>query len=574
MAFRVARMARTKSGACKARKGIPADIRDEYAALHGRRWEELFRAPPDVPPQRAKVLRATWEAEIETRIATLRAKKRGEGHDLTQRQAHALAGEWYRWYTSQHEEDPGAAGQWAKLREVLWLLLEDAAGDPETHQIDLEAPEVRAEIHPKLADEAKTAQFLASKGEVLTPSAMTLFLDAVLYEFLEATTLLERRASRDYSPDKHLQTLPEYRKAPPLVQGSGKTCVELFRAYVAAVKPRPSTIRGQLVVFTTLDKYLDGRNVQDMSADEAQRWIASLVTAERSPVRVRRTYIAALRAVLNWALLQKLVIANPFAGVSITIPRKVLTRDRAFTEAEQQTILKAALAITDSTNNTKSPFKAACRWVPWLCAYSGARGGEMTQLRGQDIKPRGDFFVIEITPAAGTVKGSIPRTVPIHEHVIAQGFIDYVRSRGNGPLFYDPSPKKDATDTQVPPDIIRPKREPYTKVREKLAAWVRKIGVTDPGVQPLHGWRHTFQQIAARYMTERIYDEITGHTPLSVGRGYGRPTVEDMEGALNKFPRYKLDRASPNKPQGSPRARITPSNHQSSMAPLARAIVA
>lgn len=46
-----------------------------------------------------------------------------------------------------------------------------------------------------LADEAKTAQFLADKGEALTPAAMELFLDAVLQEFLEATDLLKRRAA-------------------------------------------------------------------------------------------------------------------------------------------------------------------------------------------------------------------------------------------------------------------------------------------------------------------------------------------------------------------------------------------
>jgi hypothetical protein len=132
MAFRVARMARTKSGALKARKSIPADIRDEYAALHGRRWEELFRAPPDVSPQRAEALRAEWEAEIETRFATLRAKKRGEGHDLTQKQAHALAGEWYRWFIGLHEENPGSPDRWEDLRKALDAIIPiDDETDPQ-----------------------------------------------------------------------------------------------------------------------------------------------------------------------------------------------------------------------------------------------------------------------------------------------------------------------------------------------------------------------------------------------------------------------------------------------------------
>jgi hypothetical protein len=53
---------------------------------------------------------------------------------------------------------------------------------------------------------------LASKGEALTPAAMTLFLDAVLHEFLTVTRRLKRLAAGDYSADQHLLTLPDYRR--------------------------------------------------------------------------------------------------------------------------------------------------------------------------------------------------------------------------------------------------------------------------------------------------------------------------------------------------------------------------
>src|SRR5262249_43421401 len=157
-------------------------------------------------------------------------------------------------------------------------------------------------------------------------------------------------------------------------------------------------------------------------------------------------------------------------GVSITVPKKVINREdgRAFSEAEQQTILKAALAIP---NIPKRTFAAACRWIPWLCAYSGARAGEIAQLRGQDIEPRDDYVVMKIRPDARAVKGSVARTVPIHEHVIKQGFLDYVNSKGKGPLFYNPAPKDDGNT-----DITKPKRPRYVKTRERLAAWVRSLG--------------------------------------------------------------------------------------------------
>jgi integrase len=553
-------MARVKSGSLKARKGIPKDVRDAYQALYGKRHEELFRAPPDCSPQRAKALHGAWLEEIESRIATIRAKQRGEGHDLTAHQAHGLAGEWYRWYTRLHEENPGQPKQWAEHSEFLLDRIADVAGewvedrDGYHCELDFKAPGVRQEIHPIIADEAKTTQFLASRGEVLTPAAMTLFLDEVLQEFLVATDLLKRRAVRDHSPDPHLQTLLEYRKTKPVALGAGKTCLELFEAYINAAKPAPSTVNRWRVIFTTLDEHLDGRDIDAFSADDAQRWARSLVIDKRSRRTVSDVWVTAAKTVFAWALAEKHIAANPFADVSIHVPKKVINREdgKAFSDKEQQIILKAALAIKD----TKRPFRAACRWVPWLCAYSGARAGEITQLRVQDIERQDGFVAMKIKPEAGAVKGSMPRTVPIHEHVIEQGFLDYVNARGSGPLFYDP-----AKDASVNTDITKPKRPRYVKTRERLAEWVRGLGITDTEIQPNHAWRHTFKQRAARAKIEKVVrDTICGHATKAVADDYEKPNVKDMAKALKLFPRYRIDnqpQATPATPNSPKRSRAT-----------------
>jgi hypothetical protein len=381
MAFRTAGMTRVKSGAFKARKGIPKDVRDDYHALYGLRWEELFRAPAGCPLHRAKVLRSEWEAEIDSRIAALRAKQRGEGHDLSHREARALAGEWYRWFVGQHEENPGKSSHWKGLRDALWHLLESVAADYETHEIDMEALEVREEIHPKLADEAKTAQFLASKGEVLSPAAMEMFLDAVLQEFLEAAKLLKRRASGDYTPDQHLQTLPVYRKAtPPVAPRSGKTAMQLFEGYIPAAGLAAGTVGRWRVVFTTLDAHLAGRDIDALFDDEAQQWITGLVTKERSAFTVMNIWVAAIKAVGAWAVKQRLIARNPFVDCSVPVPKKTRHREtQAFSADEIRLILTNGSAIKDTT----TPALATRRWVPWICAYSGARAGEITQLRGR-----------------------------------------------------------------------------------------------------------------------------------------------------------------------------------------------
>ncbi|PSJ53134.1 hypothetical protein [Pseudaminobacter soli (ex Li et al. 2025)] len=71
---------------------------------------------------------------------------------------------------------------------------------------------------------------------------------------------------------------------------------------------------------------------------------------------------------------------------------------------------------------------------------------------------------------------------------------------------------------------------------------MRKLGITDTGVSPNHGWRHTFKRRAARAKIEqRLRDAFCGHTPANVGSIYERPTVEDLAEAIKDFPRYPVD---------------------------------
>src|SRR6266436_4317220 len=152
-------------------------------------------------------------------------------------------------------------------------------------------------------------------------------------------------------------------------------------------------------------------------------------------------WVTALKAVGAWAVKQRHIARNPFADCSVRVPKKMRHREtQAFSPNEIRLILSSAGAI----KNTRRPAIAARRWVPWVCAYSGARAGEITQLRGQDVIERDGVKALRITPDAGPVKTRKARTVPLHEHLIAQGFLDFVDSKGKGPLFYYPEPEASA----------------------------------------------------------------------------------------------------------------------------------
>jgi integrase len=524
-----------------ARKGLPKDIREDYARLYAVKREAQLKLPAATSRHEALVRFGEWVAEVETRIATLRAQRKGEGRPLTKLNALALAGQWYTWFLKLHEEDPGPAKRWRDMSEYLvWNVIRPEA--PESYEENskadpnwewAKAPEVRAAVRPQIAELARVATFLATQGIALNASAYALFVDAVSDNLQLALARLERRANGDYSHDDTPESFPQYTDGP--ARSSGVSCWELFEAYVKATRPAETTVSRWRVVFLEMQKKFAHVGAEGITEDAARAWIHGLMTENRKAQTVREIWLSSSRTVFTWAKGHKLVHRNPFAEVKVDVPRKAVTREdgKAFTDKEVRTILKASLAYT----NPATPTERARRWVPWLCAYSGARAGEITQLRGSDIVERSGLSVMKLTPEAGTMKTGKVRMVPLHKHIIAQGFLEMVKQVGKGPLFYYEAKTQRAAD-----DPLKPPRSRAQTARAHLGTWVRELGIDDREVSPTHSFRHTFKRIAeAVGITEKVHDAITGHTPATEGRKYGPPSIVDMANALKKFPRYNVN---------------------------------
>jgi integrase len=521
---------RNGNGSWSARKRIPDDVRDEYAALHGPRLEAKFFAPVGTTAPMAKQQFSEWLAETEAHITAIRAKRNGEGIALTERQARALAGEWYEWFVARHPTSN--LKKWEALRDEVHEAMREAVGDAEWERNEpddlwRDDEELRRTVRPVLADVGETAQFLAMKGQVLSREAHDRFVDWLYEDLSAALRRLIRQAQGDYRDDGYAKRFPKFEAT-----DAGETPQQLFDRWVNERKPAVSTVDTWRYFFSDMSAHFEGRSGGSISPHEAQAWIAGLIGKERSAATVRNNWLRASKTVFGWATEHKLIPRNPFADVKITVPKRVKLREtQAFLPDERRIILKAALEVGD----TDTPDKAAKRWVPWLCAYTGARPGEITQLRGKDVIEREGIYALRLTPEAGAVKGGKVRAVPLHQHLIEQGFLKFVAQHGAGPLFYRAS-------AQIGGDGADKKKPRYAQARQRLAAWVRSLGVIDKELSPNHAWRHTFKQIADRAgISERTSDYITGHANRSVGAAYGAPTLDDMAEALKKFPRYKLD---------------------------------
>jgi len=205
----------------------------------------------------------------------------------------------------------------------------------------------------------------------------------------------------------------------------------LFDGYIAERKPSPSTVRSWRPIMAHLIRTLGHDDASRVTPRDLIEWKNGLLAdvdgeglASRSHRTVADVYLASVKVVFGWAVDNLRIPTNPARDIKVRVPKPIKLREAGFTDAEALTILRAAM-IPPTTNLAPENILAR-RWVPWLCAYTGARVNEIGQLRGQDVQQMEGIWTIRITPEAGTVKNKAARIVPLHAHLIEQGFIEVV----------------------------------------------------------------------------------------------------------------------------------------------------
>ena len=314
------------------------------------------------------------------------------------------------------------------------------------------------------------------------------------------------------------------------------TITGIFEGYAAQDGSKPTTVKQFRAIINHLVAFLRHDDANAVTLRDLVPWREHLRTEPmangkpRSAKTINDSYLAAANAVFSYGVNQLLIPANPAVGLSkVRVTKAAKLREKDFTKAERKKILSAALV--PASGNLSPPRAFARRWVPWLCAYTGARVNEITQLRKEDVQQIEGVWTIRITPEAGGVKTNEARTVPIHAHLIEQGFVEAATGKPDGPLFYNPGLERGGSD-----------RGQHKKVGMFLAKWVRKdLKITDPAIQPNHAWRHTFKSICLEAgIEERAADYVQGHAPKGQGRRYGANTIPALANQLSKFPRFEF----------------------------------
>jgi integrase len=220
-------------------------------------------------------------------------------------------------------------------------------------------------------------------------------------------------------------------------------------------------------------------------------------------------------------------IVKPRRGVTLKVGKKPRQRPKGFTDEEACAVLGAALGYAVAPQEHRK-IAAAKRGAPWLCAYTGARIGEIVQLRRQDVRREGQHWTITITPEVGPVKNKEMREVPLHPHLVELGFPAFAEGQAEGYLFVVPATRGDVLGR-------------LQGLKNRISAFVRTI-VTDKRVPPNHGWRHRFVTVGTDTdISERVLNAICGHAPRNVAQRYGGVTLKAKADAIRRFPRYRID---------------------------------
>lgn len=302
----------------------------------------------------------------------------------------------------------------------------------------------------------------------------------------------------------------------------------LFEDFAKSGAATGHTVGKWRAAITRLVEHLGHDDATAVTRTDVSGWLKSLVAEGLSVRTVKGTYRAAVARVLKLAHGDGILADNVAAGMEVRGPKPIKVKPNDISDSEAQVILSAALE--PQPLGISDHHALARRWAPWICAYTGARIAEITQMRACDIRLVEGVWVFHITPEAGSIKNNEFRSAPIHSHLIEQGILALAKAGDETPLFYDPGAARKQDAVQKQPQ----------QVASKLAKWVRQLGVTQVA-QPNHGWRHRFKTQARTFgIPADVRDAIQGHAANSQGENYGEQPLGPLKEAIERLPRYEV----------------------------------
>jgi integrase len=255
----------------------------------------------------------------------------------------------------------------------------------------------------------------------------------------------------------------------------------------------------------------NGRDYRDEMIDERELSSGSI-----------SNHLKALKALFGYAAENIHIPSDPMSRVKFSRGKGEERED--FTPEERRLILTLAREAGPVID-----------WCNWLSSFNGARLSEITDAHTRDIVLVEGVWVMKIrrkyrSPDQRLKTIVSTRDVPLHSAVLAEGFLEYVQSVGDGPLF--PQLRLDAYGKRA------------GQASTDISYWLRNVvGITDPN-KPFYSHRHT----ATSYLRNTLLPDgspavkedveryLLGHAGKDVHAGYGEQWIKTLKAAIEIIP--------------------------------------
>lgn len=246
--------------------------------------------------------------------------------------------------------------------------------------------------------------------------------------------------------------------------------------------------------------------------------------------KTAHNHASSIRALMTIAEREALIDRIPF---DLTIDKSAGSGKREpWHEEELKTMFQSALfahAIPHDYPTWRDVAPQDGRALLLMLAHTGARIGEIAQLRGEDLLVRNSVAAIRITAEAGTVKtDASERVVPLATHLLNDAwFAEWLESarKVNGPAL---------------PSMCGRSATPGDVAGRWFRAFRTAVGIPSGGLNGAHRFRHWIRtQLAAQHVTDTVADQITGHSAKgSAGRTVytGVLPLTTLKEALDRLP--------------------------------------
>jgi integrase len=308
--------------------------------------------------------------------------------------------------------------------------------------------------------------------------------------------------------------------------------VTLFDLWAkSSTSRRPTTAQEYRKVFLSFAEFVNRKLLTDITRKDVLAFRDKLLDDGLS-TRTAGRKVGILTTLFNAGLNYELIKTNPTDNVKTPLKQDNKSRV-AFSSDDLTQIFNSALYTTGI--RPKSGGRDAAYWLPLLALYTGARVEELAQLLVVDVhcvEGLGHYLNISDEAAHSHLKNAASRRrIPVHQILVACGFIDYVGSVSAAHFLF--------------PDI---KPNPRGKMggyfSNFFSGYLRNtVGITDTR-KVFHSFRHTFKEACRKVgIEEAVHDALTGHTGHSVGRKYGNEQypLEPLFEAMERFDVADLD---------------------------------